>query len=634
MLLPFIITSPGRALVGLRRAHKIALLVAADLLALPLCALLAGLLLDPGHRGALQRPDLVLPTATTVAAWAMADLYRAVTRYIEQRLLAGAGVALGLAVLCLVLLHADQATPDWPRRALLLYGLLAGGWLLLSRLALRGLLLRQPQTRTPVAIYGAGSDGAQLALALRHAGHYAPVCFFDQKHGCEQRIVASLRVFHPDHLQEVLAGTPVRLIVVALPGLSLARLSAILDMLGAAGVAVRCLPQFPDLATGHAGPPPEIALEALLGRAPVPPDPLLLARCVRGKSVLVTGAGGSIGSELCRQIAALAPRRLHLLDHSEYALYTIARDLRAQHPQLLLRPHLGSVCSSRLLERIMQDDSIDTVYHAAAYKHVAMVEDNPVEGLRNNVLGARALVSAADKYLVQTCVLISSDKAVRPSNVMGASKRIAELIFQDAAARPGTRTTFCMVRFGNVLGSSGSVVPLFLQQLQHGGPLTITDPAMSRYFMLIAEAAQLVIQAGAMASGGEVFVLDMGAPVRILDLARSLIALAGRTEKTALHPGGDIEIRCIGRFPGEKLHEELLATARVLPCAHPRVLRAEEAGMRPALLAHHLARLQLALDRNDRWLVDAVLRALMPAWPPAPPDGAAPAAQPVQAPAS
>ena len=361
---------------------------------------------------------------------------------------------------------------------------------------------------------------------------------------------------------------------------------------------------------------PDFALEQLLGRAPVQPDSALFARCVRGKNVLVTGAGGSIGSELCRQIASLAPRCLHLIDHSEFALYTIAQELRARWPQLVLHAHLGSVCSERLLERVMDGAAIHTIYHAAAYKHVSIVETNMVEGLRNNVVGARNVANAAARHGVHTCVLVSSDKAVRPSTIMGASKRLSELVFQAAQDEGAGVTTFSMVRFGNVLGSSGSVVPLFRQQLQQGGPLTITDAAMERYFMLIPEAAQLVIQAGAMAEGGEVFVLDMGAPLRIVDLARRMIALAGLTERTPRNPQGDIDIRYVGLCPGEKLQEELLIADGATPSRHPRILCMKEQALPAAQLDQYLELLLVACASNDRWLIEAMLKTIITEFTP------------------
>ncbi len=353
----------------------------------------------------------------------------------------------------------------------------------------------------------------------------------------------------------------------------------------------------------------EVKLEDLLGRTPVPPKRDLFAKCVQGKNVLVTGAGGSIGSELCRQILSLAPSTLHLIDHSEYALYTIKQELRSNFPKISIHAHLGSVCDAQFIERVMNHSAIHTIYHAAAYKHVPLVEANMTEGIQNNVIGAKIIAEAAEKFRVQTCVLISTDKAVRPTNIMGASKRIAELIFQAAATRPSTQTTFCMVRFGNVLGSSGSVVPLFRKQIAAGGPITITHPEVVRYFMLIPEAVQLVIQAGAMAQkGGEVFVLDMGQPVKIMDLARTMIDMSGLKEKNEVNPKGDIEIRCIGLRPGEKLYEELLIGNSAAPSIHPRILYATEYSFPPTILAGLLDNLMQACRTQNARIIRTAMQ--------------------------
>jgi FlaA1/EpsC-like NDP-sugar epimerase len=614
-------------LIAISRAGKSLLMFGADCLTLPLCLQLA-LLASAGAGTYISAPPALtlLLTAMSIAALAMSDLYSAVVRYLDQRMLTIAGLGLGGAVLAVSALTMDRDDQPMPSGALVNYWLIAMSYLVASRVAVRAFLRRHTrapeQAREPVAIYGAGETGARLAQAMRGDSRYCPVCFIDEKCGGDQRTVGGLRVFPPERLGEVIAASSIRLIVVALPATSGERLGAVLRMLRTSGVSIKFLHGLLDLAD-HAlrrqalprGAMPDIPLEQLLGRAPVQPDSALFSRCVRGKSVLVTGAGGSIGSELCRQVASLGPRRLHLLDHSEYALYTIRQELQAAWPQLAVRAHLGSVCNEQMLERVMQEDSIDTIYHAAAYKHVTMVETNLVEGLRNNVVGARAVANIAAKYLVETCVLVSSDKAVRPSTIMGASKRLSELVFQAAAqaaaARGDSRTTFSMVRFGNVLGSSGSVVPLFRRQLQQGGPLTITDAAMERYFMLIPEAAQLVIQAGAMAEGGEVFVLDMGQPIRIVDLARSMIALAGLTEKTAEHPQGDIEISYVGLFPGEKLQEELLTADGAEPSRHPRILRMKEQALPPAVLDQYIELLLITCDTNDRWLIEAMLKTIM-----------------------
>jgi FlaA1/EpsC-like NDP-sugar epimerase len=473
---------------------------------------------------------------------------------------------------------------------------------------------------------------------MRNSDEYRPVCFFDDKRALNDRNIGGLRVFNTGRLMELAGTMCIRSIVIALPSVSPERLRDIMQRLAQAGISTKILSRLVDLADDKATPRESIRdlkFEDLLGRPPVPPRLDLFARCVRGKTVLVTGAGGSIGSELCRQIVTLGPSRLHLLDHSEFALYTVRQELATRFPEIPVEAHLGSVCNADLVERILRAGPVQTIYHAAAYKHVPLVETNIVEGLRNNVLGAQVIASHASRHGIETCVLISSDKAVRPTNIMGASKRIAELIFQAAAARHGASqgagvdTTFCMVRFGNVLGSSGSVIPLFQRQIARGGPLTITHPDVSRYFMLIPEAAQLVIQAGAMAKGGDVFVLDMGEPVRIVDLARTLIALSGLTEKSPQNPGGDIEIRYVGLFPGEKLHEELLTDGVVFPSEHPRIMRMKENALRPGVLDTFITCLMMACETHERPMIEAMVKAIVTEY-----DPARPIVEPVAAPAT
>jgi FlaA1/EpsC-like NDP-sugar epimerase len=625
-------------LVSMHRTAKIALMVAVDLLALPCCLLIAMLLRLGDIRLALHYGafSYLLVGVVTIAAFSLSDLYRAVIRFIDQRLLAVTGLALGLAVLCAYVVLLAVNDEQFPRSALAIYWFIVFSYVVTSRITMRNFLrnhmARRPSSDNTVAIYGAGESGAQLALTMRTSNEYRPVCFFDEKHVMNDRTIAGLRVFHTDRLVEMVNSLCIRSIIIAIPSVSPARLRNIMQRMSEAGVTTKILSRLLDLADEKSANATirELKFEDLLGRAPVPPRTDLFARCVRGKTVLVTGAGGSIGSELCRQIVTLAPARLHLLDHSEFALYTIKQELAAKFPGVPIEAHLGSVCNGPLVERVLQQDRVDTIYHAAAYKHVPLVESNIVEGLRNNVLGAQVIAAAADKFQVETCVLISSDKAVRPTNIMGASKRIAELIFQAAANRFSPRTTFCMVRFGNVLGSSGSVIPLFQRQISHGGPLTITHPEVSRYFMLIAEAAQLVIQAGAMAKGGDVFVLDMGDPIRIVDLARTMIVMSGLTEKTALHPGGDIEIKFVGLFPGEKLHEELLTEGKVFPSEHSRIMRMKESALRPGVLETYITCLMMACDTNDRGMIESMVKAIVSEYTPQlqPPALAAPVPEP------
>jgi FlaA1/EpsC-like NDP-sugar epimerase len=611
-------------MVSMHRTTKIAIMVAVDLLALPFCILVA-MLLRVGdlslamHYGPLS---YLLVALVTIAAFSMSDLYRAVIRFIDQRMLAVTGLTLGLAVTCVYVVLFAINDEKFPRSVLAIYWFIVFSYVVASRITVRN-FLRNHMNRGPVgdavAIYGAGESGAQLALTMRTSNEYRPVCFFDEKHVLNERTIAGLRVFHTDRLVEMVSALNIRSVVIAIPSVSPARLRDIMQRMAEAGVTTKILSRLMDLADDSIGAPEAIRslkFEDLLGRAPVPPRVELFARCVRGRAVLVTGAGGSIGSELCRQIVTLAPRTLHLLDHSEFALYTIKQELLTSYPEVHIEAHLGSVCNAGLVERVLQEGKIETIYHAAAYKHVPLVEANIVEGLRNNVLGAQVIANAAERCQVDTCVLISSDKAVRPTNIMGASKRIAELIFQAAATRFAPRTTFCMVRFGNVLGSSGSVIPLFQRQIAHGGPITITDPEVSRYFMLIAEAAQLVIQAGAMAEGGDVFVLDMGEPVRIVDLARTMIVMSGLTEKTPHNPDGDIDIKYVGLFPGEKLHEELLTDGMVFPSDHPRIMRMKESALRPGILETYITCLMMACDTNDRAMIESMVKAIVSEYTP------------------
>jgi len=644
----------------MHRTTKAALAIAVDLVALPACFLIAMILRGGDLQLAKQfgPGSYLLVAALTIAAFWLSDLYRAVIRFIDHRLLTLTGLALGIAVLCAYLTLVFLNEARFPRSALAIYWFIAFSYVVISRIGVRKLLRSK---RGPcagkalaVAIYGAGEAGARLAQTMRDGDEYRPLCFFDDKHALNERTVAGLRVFHTSRLVELGAALGIRTIVIALPAAAPERLRELMQRLGQAGVPTKILTRLVDLADDKASDKSvlrdairEIKFEDLLGRPPVPPRLDLFARCVRGRGVLVTGAGGSIGSELCRQIVTLSPARLHLIDHSEYALYTIRQELAVRFPDLPIHAHLGSVCNADLVERVLAAGGIDTIYHAAAYKHVPLVETNIVEGLRNNVLGAQIIAAGAARHGVQTCVLISSDKAVRPTNIMGASKRIAELIFQAAAARaaggcaPGdgagggaahgdghgpahgagnkAGTTFCMVRFGNVLGSSGSVIPLFQRQITRGGPVTITHPEVSRYFMLIPEAAQLVIQAGAMAKGGDVFVLDMGEPVRILDLARTMIAMHGLTERTPQQPRGDIEIQFIGLFPGEKLHEELLTDGTIFPSEHQRIMRMKESALRPNVLETCITCLMMACETHERGPIESMVKAIVSEYLPAAP---------------
>ncbi|MDR2365072.1 MAG: polysaccharide biosynthesis protein [Zoogloeaceae bacterium] len=480
---------------------------------------------------------------------------------------------------------------------------------LLARYWLGGLYIRQSARAVlpKVLVYGAGDAGRRLTEALAHNIEMRVIGFLDDDVSLHGHTLNHLPVYNPARLPELVGRLEIRAVLLAMPRLERARRNEILARMAAVHVAVRSLPSLTELAQGKAGIADlhEPDIDDLLGRAPVAPDPQLLSRNITGKVVLVTGAGGSIGSELCRQILTLAPAALLLLEQSEFALYRIHHALVAQYGETMrIVPLLGSVCDAARLAEIMSAFPVKTIYHAAAYKHVPLVEDNPAEGLKNNVLGTLIAAQAALAHGVADFVLISTDKAVRPTSVMGASKRLAEMVLQALAARKDLQggIRFCMVRFGNVLGSSGSVVPRFRQQIRAGGPITLTHPEVSRYFMSIPEAAQLVIQAGSMASqgqGGDVFVLDMGEPVKILHLAQRMVALSGLSVQDAAHPDGDIRIDVTGLRPGEKLHEELLISDNPERTAHPRIMRARERFLPWSELETHLAHLQVALDARD-----------------------------------
>ncbi len=471
-----------------------------------------------------------------------------------------------------------------------------------------------------VLIYGAGSAGRQLAAALKVSAEVVVVGFVDDDSRLHGNVMNGLKVFAPQDLLRVIARSNVNQIYLAIPSVTRARRNEILETVRGAQVVVRTLPSVTDLAHGkvNASDLKELDIEDLLGRDPVPPDPLMFGKNIADKVVLVTGAGGSIGSELCRQILKAGPAVLLLVEASEFALYAIHHEL-SQATKVTLIPLLGNVQDVSRMGEIFATWKPETVYHAAAYKHVPLVEHNPAEGVRNNVLGTLVTATQAQRFGVKDFVLISTDKAVRPTNVMGASKRLAEMVLQAQAhgvSLRGEGPRFSMVRFGNVLGSSGSVVPLFRKQIAAMGPITLTDPRITRYFMTIPEAAQLVIQAGAMARGGDVFVLDMGQPLKIIDLAKRMIELSGLRIKDESNPKGDIAIQVTGLRPGEKLYEELLIGNNPLPTEHPRIMRANEEFLEWHPLEEKIHELTTALDANDAPLILNLMQKLVSGYQP------------------
>jgi len=556
-------------------------------------------------------------------------LYRAIFRYTGQAALQATGLAVLLYACILFLILLGMQWPGVPRSLGILQPLvflfLVGGSRAIARFWLADSGRSHGKLEGRLLIYGAGTAGVQTASALRLSLQYALLGFIDDDSAKAGRSINGVPVFSPAEVALVIARQGVTDILLALPSVTRDRRNAILESLGHLPVHIRTLPGLADLASGRVAVQDfrELDVEDLLGRDPVPPDASLLTKDLTGQVVLVTGAGGSIGGELTRQIVLQRPRQLLLFDHNEFGLYSIHQELLAvcvaKDFPVELVPLLGSVANPERLAAVCQHYRPSTVYHAAAYKHVPMVEDNPGEGILNNVFGTLNTARAAQDSGAARFVLVSTDKAVRPTNVMGASKRMAELVLQalaanaaqltEASPEPLLQTCFCMVRFGNVLGSSGSVVPLFRRQLASGGPLTVTHAEVTRYFMTIPEAAQLVLQAGAMGQGGDVFVLDMGKPVRIIDLARRMVQLSGLVVRDASHPQGDIEIVVTGLRPGEKLYEELLIGNNPEPTPHPRIMKAHEHMMTWTLLEPQLAALWRAANAGDVPAIKSVLQA-------------------------
>lgn len=521
----------------------------------------------------------ILPVA--IFCFIKLGLYNIVLRYISLNALWPVIMGVSASVFIFISLAFILKIPV-PRTVPFIFGigaiLLIGG----SRLLAQSFFSSQNRlTKEVVLIYGAGAAGRQLATALSHGPEYYVLAFIDDDKSKQGSIIQGIKVHSVLDLRDMVETQGIKNVLLALPSASVSRRREILSQLEHLPVHVMSIPGMADLVTGKAAVSQfnEVEISDLLGREAVQPDQKLMSADIKGKVVMVTGAGGSIGSELCRQILKQEPSKLILFELSEFGLYSIDKELQEYKflsgSKVEILPIVGSVQKINRISTVMSSFSVDTVYHAAAYKHVPLVEHNVVEGVRNNVFGTYYTAKAAIESGVSTFVLISTDKAVRPTNVMGTTKRMAELVLQ-ALATTQESTRFCMVRFGNVLGSSGSVVPLFRRQIQEGGPITLTHKDITRYFMTIPEASQLVIQAGAMGKGGDVFVLDMGESVKIKDLAEKMVRLSGYSVKDEKNPNGDIEILCTGLRPGEKLYEELLIGDNVSGTFHERILTALE----------------------------------------------------------
>ncbi len=624
-------------LFGLSRTSKRVIQVIADIVLITVSFMGAmwlrldsfTFLIKPGTWLALP---IVVPVS--IALFVKLGFYRAIIRYLglkaTQTILIGiiaSSIVLGLTV---VLFHLPI-----PGSVPFIYAMLAlitvGG----VRFGLRHLYLSDKERRkSNVLVYGAGAAGRQLVMSLRHGRDYRPVAFVDFAPKLQGSHIQGLKVYAPEECSHIIKVYGVEKFLLAIPEATRARRQEVLESVETLNVPVQTIPDMADVISGKAkfNELRDVAIEDLLGRDPIPPDASLMGADIAGKVVMVTGAGGSIGSELSRQILAQQPRQLLLIDVSEFSLYRIEQDIThmkmGEGPKALCLPILASVQDGERLEALMRLFHVDTVYHAAAYKHVPLVEQNMAEGIRNNVFGTLTMAKAAVAVGVEKVVLISTDKAVRPTNVMGATKRLAELICQ-ALAKEQSATRFAMVRFGNVLGSSGSVVPLFRNQIERGGPITVTHPDITRYFMTIPEASQLVIQAGAMAKGGDVFVLDMGEPVRITDLAYRMVRLSGLQPyfletpegERAVQPlmkekKGDIGIRFSGLRPGEKLYEELLIADASKSTPHPRIMTANESMLEWRELQRVLEALDSACQRQDMDQVRKILRSASTGYAP------------------
>jgi FlaA1/EpsC-like NDP-sugar epimerase len=600
------------------RSKKRIISVTYDLLAIPLSIYLAlSLRLDT------LTPDISINLAYTMAATTIASiiifirigLYRAVVRFMAEKAFTSLLISSGLSALIFAT-SSFLFQAEVPRSTVIIYLFSLLIFIDAPRLFIRAVVSQISKSGTePVLIYGAGHQGIALANSLMNSETFRPCAFIDDNRKKQNTVIHGLKVFPVEKLDELLENGKRKKVLLALGSASGSTRKRLLEQLASKKVEVLTTPSVNDIVSGKAKieEVKKVDIEDLLGRDPVPPQSDLIQKCITDKVVAITGAGGSIGSEICRQVLIQKPNKVVLIELNEFSLYSIEQELNQlkenQGLQLDIISILGSVQKENRLTTVFETFKVDTVYHAAAYKHVPMVEHNVVEGVRNNVFGTWYCAEAAIKAHVKNFVLISTDKAVRPTNVMGTSKRVAELVLQ-ALAKRQSDTRFTMVRFGNVLGSSGSVVPLFHRQIQRGGPITVTHPDIIRYFMTIPEAAQLVIQAGSMGKGGDVFVLDMGEPVKITDLARKMIHLSGLSEKHEQNLSGDISIEYSGLRPGEKLYEELLVGDNVEGTSHPRIMTANEVHLSWPETHNLLNRLDKACHEFD---VDGVINLLLKA---------------------
>ena len=601
---------------SLRSSHKHAIFLAIDLVLAVIAYGAASAMFLGGNWQSTLSVDTLIDIAVILVVVGTLSVKLGLNKvklnaYEMQGMVASAFIAVaiaGVSVISSLLLPGQPTHPT----VFVITGMIFLILSVLLRLVMRVALLRiyrSGNRRLRVLIYGAGQTGQQLANALATDKTVLPVAFVDDEPRLQTLTIAGLKVYKPSGIRKLVNRYDIQRIVLAMPSAPRNVRARLIRKLADTGCEVHALPSFADLISNNARTLYEsrpVDLGDLLGRDGLEDQLPGVSDTYAGRNILVTGAGGSIGSELCRQISGCRPANLILLDHGEHALFQIARELRGLVPDIRITPILGSVCDKALVNVLMQSKKVDIVLHAAAYKHVPLVEENAIEGMRNNVIGTRVVANAARDAGVERFILVSTDKAVRPTSVMGASKRFAEMIIQDLATRANT-TRFSMVRFGNVMGSSGSVIPLFAEQIAKGGPVTLTHADVTRYFMTIPEAARLVLLAGSFARGGDVFVLDMGEPIAVRDMARKMIEGSGLSVRSAANPDGDIEIAITGLRPGEKLHEELLIGTDMLTTPHHKILRAQEGHLSEIELAKALKSLSEAIETRDIGLLRSIL---------------------------
>jgi FlaA1/EpsC-like NDP-sugar epimerase len=590
----------------LPRKFKILVMLLSDLCLIPLAlwsaiALRLGTINVPMDN--IRWIFFVLPLFS-IPIFVKLGLYRAVIRYFDEKILFTIVLGMTLSVFLLTTLILMTQAFGIPRSSIVIYWVICVMYMTISRYSARG-IIRQIERQTngrrqKVAIYGAGHTGLQIALSMFSSTEYVPVLFFDDSKELQGTSIAGIRVYDPSKAVDLMAANDCYVLLLALPSAGIKKRQTIIKQFEQKGIQLKIIPGMNAIVDGKVKIDSirEVGVEDLLGRDAVPPDEHLIGASVTNKVVMVTGAGGSIGSELCRQILRRKPKTLVILDQSEFSLYSIEREFKSNTFSVQIIPILCNVLRTDEVRAIMKKYNVDSVYHAAAYKHVPLVESNIISGINNNVFGTLSVLKAMQETNVKKFILISTDKAVRPTNIMGATKRIAEMLVQNYADK-SQGVVYSMVRFGNVLGSSGSVIPLFKEQIKAGGPVTVTHPDITRYFMTIPEAAELVLQAGAMATGGELFVLDMGEPVKIVDLAKNMIQLSGFTVRDQDNADGDIEIKFVGLRPGEKLYEELLIANISSRTVHPRIMKATEEGLETNELIGLIEQMKMCCDQSN-----------------------------------